>query len=374
MKFKKTGFRAFYHHFCACELKEYLKDAVRAFPGAGEADCILTYGYIDESAGLTLEVLACGKRNQSGFRFFDTASDIRSFIRMASAAEEEFFFFDDKDGALADRYREKLGMLRFFDAPEEVEKARDMSFLDGCRQEYCVDDVLVYLMREGLEPEGCWTRIIGLGEHWFIGKLLNEPDQSFGWHEGDEIAFFARKTEDNQIICYSDVDPGTGLTEADLADGKMLEEAAARFNAEGNEENFIEVLEILRDSYVWIPCSAILSSEDQAGIEARIAELGDDLDGIIGETLVTHDPTALVPDILQNEEAFFFPVFSTAEAMGEYGNRFSKIQMHILEVIPLARNNEKDVAGIVLNAFSDPFVLDRDIWDILENMESRIQS
>ena len=49
------------------------------------------------------------------------------------------------------------------------------------------------------------------------------------------------------------------------------------------------------------------------------------------------------------------------------------INILILEVIPLARNNDKDLAGIVLNAFSEPFVLDKEIWDIVENMKSRIQ-
>ena len=44
----------------------------------------------------------------------------------------------------------------------------------------------------------------------------------------------------------------------------------------------------------------------------------------------------------------------------------------MLEVIPLARNNEKKPVGIVLNAFTEPFVLDAEIWDIMENMKPRI--
>lgn len=39
----------------------------------------------------------------------------------------------------------------------------------------------------------------------------------------------------------------------------------------------------------------------------------------------------------------------------------------------LSRNNEKELAGIVLNVFSEPFVLDKELWDIIENMKSRIQ-
>ena len=46
----------------------------------------------------------------------------------------------------------------------------------------------------------------------------------------------------------------------------------------------------------------------------------------------------------------------------------------MLEVIPLARNNEKKLAGIVVNAFTEPFVLDAQIWDIVENMKSRIEN
>ena len=75
-----------------------------------------------------------------------------------------------------------------------------------------------------------------------------------------------------------------------------------------------------------------------------------------------------------NGDDFFFPIFSSAEEMGEYGKNFSKIQKHILEVIPLARNNEKNVSGIVLNAFSDPFVLETKIFDIVENMKSRVEA
>ncbi len=58
MKYKDTGFRAFYHHFTAVPMKENLRKALKDFPGMSDADYILTYGYIDHTAGMTLEVLA----------------------------------------------------------------------------------------------------------------------------------------------------------------------------------------------------------------------------------------------------------------------------------------------------------------------------
>ena len=81
----------------------------------------------------------------------------------------------------------------------------------------------------------------------------------------------------------------------------------------------------------------------------------------------------MVPDILQNGDNFFFPVFTSDEEMGEYGEHFSKIQQHFLEAINFARNNEKNVCGIVLNAFSEPFVIPIELFDIIAEMDSSIE-
>lgn len=185
---------------------------------------------------------------------------------------------------------------------------------------------------------------------------------------------FVHKTEEDEIFCYSDMNPSAKITEEDLEDGSMLKDAVKRFNDERNEDNFIDILEILRDSYVWVPCTAVLSEEDDARFRKMLEENGNNADGLIGEEFTTNDEVRLVPDILQNGDEFFFPVFSSEEEMGEYGDRFSKVQKHILEVIPLARNNEKKIAGIVLNAFSDSFVLETKIFDLVEGMKSRIEA
>ena len=76
----------------------------------------------------------------------------------------------------------------------------------------------------------------------------------------------------------------------------------------------------------------------------------------------------MVPDILMNGDDYFFPAFTSAEEMGEYGNNFSKVQKHIMEVIALARGNEKDVVGVVINAFTEPFVLGKELFEIIEKM------
>jgi hypothetical protein len=58
--------------------------------------------------------------------------------------------------------------------------------------------------------------------------------------------------------------------------------------------------------------------------------------------------------------------------MGEYGNHFSKVQKHFLEALNMAKNNEQKLRGVVVDAFSEPFVLETEIWDIVEKAKSRI--
>ena len=374
MNYKDAGFRAFYHNFCVIPITENTQHSLEGFPGADDANGILTYGYIDREAGLTLEVIAAAHVEGESARFEEPSKEIRSFIRVGAAMDDEFLYFDDEDGKLAERYSERIEMLHHYDADEQVEQTREMPFLDSCRHEEYPDDIMVFLCKDGLEPEGCWVRITGLGDHYFIGTLLNEPNQDFGYHNGETVAFFVQKTEDERFICISDMNPSAKITPEDLEDGTMLEAAVAKFNAERNEPNFLDVLEILRDSYVWVPCNAIMSDADNARFQEMIKSAGDDLSKLKGLEFTARDETRLVPDILKNGDDYFFPIFSNEEAMGEYGEHFSKVQKHMLEVIPLARNNEKKPVGIVLNAFGDAFILEDKIWDVVENMKSRIQN
>ncbi len=365
MRTTETGFRAFYHHFCAVKLNENIAMAVKNFPGADEANCVLTYGYVDPDAGLTLEILACGKKQRNGlFKFFDGAPDIRVFIRRGDVTEDESFCFSNEYvGFARKKYADKIEALHSYDAPDEIEKTREYRAIDRCRNDIYIDDVLVYLTKDGLQPERCWVRITGSGEGYLIGTLLNEPDQQFGWHEGEQITFGIQEAKDGGFVCVADMN---GITEEVLEDGEFLEAAVKKFNSERNEDNLIILLKILRNSYVWVPCTAVLSEDDQARLEKLVKGKETDL---VGTVFTTQGKMRLVPDILHNGEAFFFPIFSNEKAMGEYGHRFSKVQKHILEAISLARNNDKDLAGIILNAFTEPFVITKPFWDIIEKIE-----
>ena len=56
----------------------------------------------------------------------------------------------------------------------------------------------------------------------------------------------------------------------------------------------------------------------------------------------------------------------------EWSDIFSKIPQNFLDIIPLAGNNGKEPVDIELNAFSEAFILGREVWDIVENMKIRL--
>ena len=169
--------------------------------------------------------------------------------------------------------------------------------------------------------------------------------------------------------------PEEVITAKLLEDGSFLKRAIEICNRNRTVLNILKLERILRDSQVWVPCTAIMSDADYAVMEKAIkdAEENGGLDSLVGMEFSNQDNIRMVPDILQNGDEYFFPVFTSEEEMGEYGERFSKVACHFLEAENMARNNERNVAGIVINAFTEPFVVPRELFDMIARIESAIE-
>ncbi len=199
MNCKDAGFRAFYKHFSVFEMTDNDRELLKGFPGAEQADYFLTYGYMDEEAGLTLEVICCAKNYSRGFVFADTRTDIRSFIRFKEVFDREAFFIEEH--ILEEQYKEKLYMLNEYNVSDAVEETRKLALVDDCRDRCFIDDVLVYFMKEGLEVEGCWVRLLSVNDSTISGVLLHDPNQNFKCHKGDIVEFRLRETDEKKIVC-----------------------------------------------------------------------------------------------------------------------------------------------------------------------------
>lgn len=166
--------------------------------------------------------------------------------------------------------------------------------------------------------------------------------------------------------------PDDVLTPELLEDGSFLKRATEICKRNRTRLNMMKLMKILRDSWIWIPCNAVISDADCAALERLVkdAEENGGVGSLVGKTLSNQDNIRMVPDILQSGEDFFFPVFTSAEEMGEYGRQFSKVQQHFLEAVNLARNNKRKVKGIVINAFTEPFIVPIDLLDMIADMPS----
>ena len=356
MKYREDGFRSFDRSYVAVPVTEKLRKIIHAFPGAKEAEYILTYGYIDHEAGMTLEVLAAAARTGKGFRFWDQNNEITVKIRIGSIADLECYYLDDDEGQLYGWYKEKVDDLSVYDVDDDVKVSRGMGFLDEFREPYFPDDVLVHLFREENQPEGCWVRIEALDEenHRFLGTLLNEPEQDFGCHAGDRIAFFTYEGEMNQRLLCADLDQEGAVPQASRDFKQSLEEAIQLFHEDSSQESILRVLRVLAYSTVLIPCDANFSDADMMSLWNLLKTKGKDLEG---ETIESQDNIHLTPKILHRDGESYFPIFSSQEAMEDYGKTASVLEKPFMEVLSMVQHSPKKLAGIVVNPFTQSFLV-----------------
>ena len=152
-----------------------------------------------------------------------------------------------------------------------------------------------------------------------------------------------------------------GVKREMLKSGRGLKALIEQFENDRTKQNLISVLHCLRDSFVWIPGTLRMSDADVEKFQ----------NSQVGDTVTTDEIMKFEPDILQNREDKFYPVFSSIEEMGEYGNNFSKVEKHFFEAMSYA-NFKKETVGIVVNAFSMPFVVPKEWFDIIGSFPTNI--
>lgn len=358
MTFKDIGFRGVYHRFWVIDINDTIRKSCSDFPDFEKADCVLLYGYIDHDAGTTMEVIACGHRDNDGYSFYEAPADRRSFILIGAIENEAFYNLNDAFDELKARYKDKIEAPDSYEASPELMETRRIGLLDASRHEHYPDDIQLYLKTKEDNMEVCWVRIEGVSDKTFYGRLLNEPFKDSGCHEGDIITFHIYEADEGRFVCVSD---GKTLKPIHTEDN-ILKTAISTFKQNRTESNLIRILEILRDVRIWIPCNAVISEADIESLKTKKA----------GDTFQSTDDIRMIPDILQSGEDYFFPVFTSCEEMGEYGEHFSKVEKWFLEAIPLAQNNDKQVKGIVINAFTDSFVVPDDLLEIVKKRGSRM--
>lgn len=202
LKANELNFRNVYHKLCYISKAANFKAVMKDWPNSDEATGVIAYGYIDHTAGLTFEVLACASLKENNRLLVFEGNENHSVkYRFESVSDCEIFFVGNEN--LRKKFADKIEMIdEGYTATDGVLKVRDITMIDECRSQEYPDDVLVILTRGNNQPEGCWVRCEGIKENYIYGILLNEPNADFTVHMGQLVKFGIAKNND-RIICVA---------------------------------------------------------------------------------------------------------------------------------------------------------------------------
>ena len=193
-------FRDMYHQICLL-IDSKLADNFKSMLDLSDddkLDGLLTYGYIDATAGFTFGVLGGAKLDGERVKIFPLKYNEAAFVRRGAADEVELRILT-ADYALA--FRDRIQMVNdgYF-VGNAKEQTRMIKTLDAFRHPHYPDDVTVYFLDGEHKPELMWVRCVSVDENILTGELLNEPRSDFGYHAGDEIKFGVAQVNGQNIL------------------------------------------------------------------------------------------------------------------------------------------------------------------------------
>ena len=154
---KDCNFREIYHKVCFIECADQIQNLKKVFNVSKKDNGVLAYGYIDHEEGFTFEVLTTGKLENGVLSRGLGNDEVSMKFRKSSVNDREIRIYEDR--SLFKEYNEKFKTIdTFFADTEDVDKTRGIREIDSCRHEDFPDDVIIYLVKDGLNPETVWVR------------------------------------------------------------------------------------------------------------------------------------------------------------------------------------------------------------------------
>lgn len=120
-----------------------------------------------------------------------------------------------------------------------------------------------------------------------------------------------------------------------------VKDAISDFVMDPNDESYTDVIMRLALNTVWVPVSEVTTAKG----------------------------SQIMADILHKDDERFFPVFTSPGEMGEYGDAFFREERLMKEVVEMAESHETEVDGIVVNAFTEPFEISREMFNFFIEFE-----
>ena len=180
-------------------------EEVRFFDYNGRVNSIFAYCYVDHTAGLSFLVLSVGLYENGETRYLNTRENKLIVLRKAIFDNSMCTVFDDNSELEEDYGDFARGFAGKYTSPH-LDNLRKMQIIDPYRDDTYPDDVLVYFIREDIEPEAMWVRLEEDNDTYMTGRLLNEPKQDIGYNINDRIDCYLAEIESNNIIILADLE------------------------------------------------------------------------------------------------------------------------------------------------------------------------
>ena len=158
----------------------------------------LMYGYIDHNAGFIFEIVALEtKKRNIEYRIVPIGVSCK--ICRFDVQEMDIQILDNVNVEL---FQDKIDMVeKATEVSKELEELRLYKDLDPSRHLEYPDDIMVYFLEEGKDPEACWVRLEGIQDGKMYGTVLTVLRQDFGVKEKDTIYFGMTEMEDHKLAC-----------------------------------------------------------------------------------------------------------------------------------------------------------------------------
>lgn len=157
-----------------------------AFPHEEGDNAYLVYGYIDNQAGLSFEVLCMANVSDDGHVSFRETSKTTAFKMRYDSILGTVFSMDYRPEF--DQFESRVATIHeFYHSSPMTEAFREDIRFDACRNNQYPDDVVVIFLKEGVKPEGIWCKLADAKGDKVYGRMMNEPYADFGPHNGDLV-------------------------------------------------------------------------------------------------------------------------------------------------------------------------------------------
>lgn len=145
----------------------------------------------------------------------------------------------------------------------------------------------------------------------------------------------------------------------------ILKKKIAEMKARPTMEKLDEVVEVLKECSLWMPCTAVTDEKDDEKVKKMIEEAGDDPESLVGKEYASEEGIRIVPKFIEGGEHLYLPVFSSTDEMIE-DSETSEVETDIFEAILLAENCDQKLRGIVVNPFTQGFIMDGELIKVFD--------